>query len=273
MLVAGADIDIEDQTRRSHRIRVIAMARTPRLLGIVAENRPFLVAVKRLDRRIDVEDPRLGQQRLHTILQVSAQPDGPFRLVDRLEGAPDRVLADDLLHPEEVRQNRVAAQRRNVRVAPVAGEHGKHRRAENVPLARRVRTHIAQRTVGHEGVEQSGRLEEVDEERQLTKRRHRRLLVPFNPDRAEKAVQVNPLQPRCHNQRLLTRPVSPRRRRVALHALENARFSPSRQNQTAVSRFNDDLRALGVPGLRASVADQLVSHDVVRFLAGPTSDR
>jgi len=32
--------------------------------------------------------------------------------------------------------------------------------------------------------------------------------------------------------------VSPRRRRVALHALENARFSPSRQNQTAVSRFN-----------------------------------
>src|SRR5271166_1914991 len=108
-----------------------------------------------------------------------------------------------------------------------------------VPLypARRVRAQIAKRTVGHEGVEQSGRLEEVDEERQLPKRRHRRLLVPLDPDRPEKTVQVDPFQPLRHNHRLLTRPVSPRRRRVALHALENARFSPSRQNQTAVSRI------------------------------------
>ncbi len=206
------------------------MARTSRLLGIVADHRPFLVAVKRLDRRIDVENPGLRQQRLHTILQVPAQPVGPFRLVDRLKGAPDRVLADDLLHPEEVREHGVAAQRRDVRVAPVAGEHGKHRRAENVPLLRRVRAHIAQRTIGHEGVEQSGRFEEVDEERQLPKRRHRRLMIPFNPDRTKKAVEIDTCaQPRRNNHRLLTRPVSPRRRRVALHALENARFSPSRQ--------------------------------------------
>src|SRR5208283_581828 len=76
-------------------------------------------------------------------------------------------------------------------------------------------------------------------ERQLPKRRHRRLLVPLDPDRPEKTVQVDPFQPLRHNHRLLTRPVSPRRRRVALHALENARFSPSRQNQTAVSRVKD----------------------------------
>jgi len=37
--------------------------------------------------------------------------------------------------------------------------------------------------------------------------------------------------------------------------------------------FNDDLRALGVPALRAWVADQLVSDDVVRFLACSTGDR
>src|SRR5208337_2605124 len=109
------------------------------------------------------------------------------------------------------------------------------------------RAQIAKRTVGHEGVEQSGRLEEVDEERQLPKRRHRRLLVPLDPDRPEKTVQVDPFQPLRHNHRLLTRPVSPRRRRVALHALENARFSPSRQNQTAVSRVNPPLDTVSVP--------------------------
>ena len=133
------------------------MARTPRLLGIVPQDRPFLMTVKRLDRRIDVENSGLGDERLHAILKVLTQPDGPSRLVDRLEGATDRVLADNLLHPKELRQHGVAAQRRDMRVALVAGEHGKHRRAENVPLARRVRAQIAQRTVGHEGVEQSGR--------------------------------------------------------------------------------------------------------------------
>src|SRR5271165_4426003 len=143
MFVAGTDVDIENKTRRGHRIGVIAMARTPRLLGIVAQGRPFLMAVKRLDRRIDVENPGLGEQRLHAILKVLTQPGGAFRLVDRLEGAPDRVLADNLLHPQELRQHSVAAQRRDMRVALAAGEHGEHRRSQNVALVGRVRTPVA----------------------------------------------------------------------------------------------------------------------------------
>jgi hypothetical protein len=183
------------------------MARTSRLLGIVAKDRSFLMTVKRLDRRIDVEDPRFGKQRLHAKPQVTPQPDGPFRLVDCLEGPPDRVLADDLLHPQELRQHAVAAQRGDVRVTPVAGEHGQHRRAQNVPVARRIRAHVAQRTVRDERVEQPARLQEVDEERQLPQRRHRRLVVPLDPDRTEIAVEIDPFLPIRHNQRLLTRPV------------------------------------------------------------------
>jgi hypothetical protein len=208
MLVAGRDIDIEDQTRRSHRIGVIAMARTPRLLGIVAQDRPFLMTIERLDRRIDIEDPRLGQQRLDAKPKMTTQPSRAFGFVDRLEGAPDRILADDLLHPQKIRQHSVAAQRRNMRIAPVAGEHREHRRADNVALAGRIRAHIAQRTVGHEGVEQPGRLEEIDEERQLPQRRHRRLMVPFNPDRTEETVEIDaPRRPPLDNLRLSTRPV------------------------------------------------------------------
>jgi hypothetical protein len=78
----------------------------------------------------------------------------------------------------------------------------------NVPLARRVRAHIALRTVGDERVEQSARLEEIDEERQLAKRRHRRLVVPLHPDRTEIAVEIDPFQPLRRNHRLLTRTVS-----------------------------------------------------------------
>ena len=75
------------------------MARTPGFLGIVAQHRPFLMAVKRLDRRVDVEDPGLGQQRLQAKREMTPQPSRPLRLVDRLEGAPDRILADDTSMP------------------------------------------------------------------------------------------------------------------------------------------------------------------------------
>ncbi len=170
---------------------------------------PCLMAVKRLDRRIDAENPGLGKERLHAILKVLTQPGGAFRLIDRLEGAPDRVLADNLLHPQELRQHSLAAQRRDMRVAPVAGEHGEHRPSQNVAPVGRVRTPVAQRTVGDQGVKQSARLEEMDEERQLPKRRHRRFLVPFNPDRTKETVKIHAARSRrSHNQGLLARQVT-----------------------------------------------------------------
>src|SRR5271165_6250133 len=167
------------------------------------------MAVKRLDRRIDVENSGLGEERLHAILKVLTQPGGAFRLVDRLEGAPDRVLADNLLHPQELRQHSLAAQRRDMRVAPVAGEHGENRRSQNVASVGRVRTPVAQRTVGDQGVKKSARLEEMDEERQLPKRRQRRLVIPFHSDRTKETVKIHAARRLPgDNQGLFTRRVS-----------------------------------------------------------------
>ena len=167
------------------------MARTPGLLGVVAQDRPFLMAIERLDRRIDVQDPGLGEQWLDAKCKMLAQPCRAFLLVDRLESAPYRILADDLFHAEQLGQDGVAAQRRDMGVTLVASEHGEHRRAENVALLRGVGTAVAQRTVDDEGVEQPGRFEEMDEERELAERRHRRLMVPFDTDRPKEAVDVD----------------------------------------------------------------------------------
>ena len=138
---------------------------------------------------------------------MTAQPSRAFRLADRLEGPPDGVLADDLLHPQKLRQHGVAAQRRDMRIALVAGQHRQHRRSKNVARLGRIRAHITQRTVGHQRVEQSARLEEVDEERQLPQRRHRRLMVPFNPDRAKETVEIDASRRPRDNHRLFTRQV------------------------------------------------------------------
>jgi hypothetical protein len=53
------------------------------------------MAIERLDRRIDVQNPRLAEQRLYAVAEMTAQPSSAFFLVDRLEPAPDRILADD----------------------------------------------------------------------------------------------------------------------------------------------------------------------------------
>jgi len=192
MLVAGADVDVENQPRRGHRISVIAMARPSGLLRIVAENRPLLMAVERLDRRIDIEDPRLGEQRLHAKGQMTAQPGRAFPFVDHLERPPDRVLAHDLRHAEQLRQHPVPADRRDMRVPLRPGQHRQHRRAQDVPLLRRVGAAIPERTIRDERVEQPRRLQIVDEERKLTERRHRRVVVPLDPHRPAEAVDLDP---------------------------------------------------------------------------------
>src|SRR5271166_5237236 len=97
--------------RAPARSQPAAPARTSGLLGIVAQDRSFLRAIERLDRRINVEDPRLGQKRLRAKCKMPAQPRRAFLLLDRLEGPADRILADDLAHAEQLRKDSVAAQR------------------------------------------------------------------------------------------------------------------------------------------------------------------
>jgi hypothetical protein len=89
------------------------------------------------------------------------------------------------------------------------------------------------------------------------KRRHRRLMVPFNPHRTEETVEIDasPRLPR-NNHGLFTRQVSRTTGRIALHALDSAPVPPPRKTSTAVSRFKD---AVGEP-LGAQVPPDVVDR-------------
>ena len=192
-----------------------------------AQDRSFLMAIERLDRRIDV---RIHGWARSGSAAISARCRrghvAPSILLDRLEGPADRVLADDLAHAERFRKDSVAAQRSDMGVALVAGQHGEHRRPHNVALLWRIGIAVAQRTVGDQGVEQSARLEEINEERQLPKRRQRRLVIPFDTDRTKETVKIDAARPFVrHNQRLLTRPVSRKAKGIARHVHDNAQFA------------------------------------------------
>ena len=169
---------------------------------------------------------------------MTAQPRRAFLFVDRLERATDRVLAHDLLHVEQLGQHAVAAQRRDMGVALAPARHRQHRRAQNIPLLRRVRAHITQRTIRYQRIKQPARLQIMNEERQLSERRHRRLVVPLHPHRTDKAVHFHPWRRRRALQLQIVHPQGEAKSgRIMRHAPEFARFSCRRKVRNAGSRL------------------------------------
>ena len=75
--VAGFHRNVQDQAHPTHHEAVVGVRGPSGLQRIVADHGTLLAAVKRLDRRIDVENPRLGQQRPHRLVEVAGEPARP----------------------------------------------------------------------------------------------------------------------------------------------------------------------------------------------------
>src|SRR5262249_59320792 len=84
-------------------INTIPMRRPPRFARIVADHRALLMAVERLDCGIDIENPRLGEQRPDAIIQMRLQPMHARGLLDLRQRPPQRIFADHFAHPQQRR--------------------------------------------------------------------------------------------------------------------------------------------------------------------------
>src|SRR4051812_242743 len=58
------------------------MRRSPWLLRVVTEHRPFLMAVERFHRRVDIKNPGFAQQRPGAIVELFLKPGSPGFLLD-----------------------------------------------------------------------------------------------------------------------------------------------------------------------------------------------
>jgi hypothetical protein len=81
------------------------------------------MAVERLDRGVDIEHPRLVEQRPHAVIEMRLQPLHAGAFLDLRQRPPQRIFTDHLAHAEQRRIDRIAAQRRDVGIAPVPGQH------------------------------------------------------------------------------------------------------------------------------------------------------
>ena len=229
MTVARRNINVQHKARARHQERMVGVRGTARLLRVVAHNRPLLVAVERLDRRVAVENPRLAQQRPHRVVEMAVQPRCAVLRLDPLQAAPNRILARHLAHAQQRRIDPVAAQRRDVRIAPLPRESRQKHRSQDVPLRRRVRARVVQRAVRHQRVEAAADFQVFGEERQVTQRRRRRIRIPFDVDRAAEGVHLHGLSGDLpHSAGTITR-------RVTLSGLSRFAHPPSLQGFSAIS--------------------------------------
>src|SRR5207245_2692073 len=111
---------------------------------------------------------------------MALQPAQPRRFVDLAEVAAHRVLAQHLAHAKQRRVHRIAAQRRNVGIAPMTGQNRQQHGAKQIALARGIRAAERQWAVRYPAIEQPALLQVLDEERQLPEWRHRRRRVPLH---------------------------------------------------------------------------------------------
>lgn len=148
------------------------------LTRVVANLRPLLVAVQRLDTGVDVQHPGAIQPLAHRVHQCRAHPRLAGTVVDALQRPAQRVLADHLVHAQRLCGHRVPAQRGDMRIASVPRQQCQHQCAQHIALARRIATAVAQRALRYPTIEYPRGSQKLSEEHQLSVRRGRRRTVP-----------------------------------------------------------------------------------------------
>ena len=150
VLISRRNLDIEHQAQPGHRVSVVTWLGRPGF-WVVAKHGPFLMAVEQLDSRIRV--------RIHGSDNNGAVPSSRWCCSHSLPSISPmalkpahRVLADDLLHAQQLGEHAIAAKRRDVGIAFMPHQNRKHRCAKHVALLGALG--LVERAIGHERVEQ-----------------------------------------------------------------------------------------------------------------------
>ena len=214
------------------------MRRSAGFARIVTPRCVLLMSVKRLDGRVDVQRPRLFQQRLIAGLEMLFQPRPAALSVQRLHRPANRVLAHDLRHAQQPRVHSVAPDSADVRIAPMPRQDGQQNCAQHIPFLWRVAAGVLQRTIRNPAVETSAHLQKFDKVRQQSKAAYCSLRHPAHLHLSSKCVQATHYTRRVETTfSRLTLRVNRNQAPVVSHSQQYQLLQPMTPQTTAVSRM------------------------------------
>src|SRR5579871_2232529 len=106
------------------------------------------------------------------------------------ETAAHRVLAGHLRPPQQSRIHSIAAQRADVRIAPVARQHRQQNRSQHIPFLRCIGTTVSQWAIVHPVFKYSAGLQILNKEGHLPQTAHLRVRHPSELHLAREGIQA-----------------------------------------------------------------------------------
>src|SRR5690606_19729756 len=113
-------------------IAVVNMAGTTGLLWVVTYLRSLLVPVERLDRNVDVQDPRQPEGGGNAAQDLVADPVETGLFGHASDAQAHGILADSAFHPKQTGVDPVATHSIDMGIAPMPAQYAQERRAHDI---------------------------------------------------------------------------------------------------------------------------------------------
>src|SRR6516165_3655949 len=101
---------------------MVSVAGAARLMWVVSQLRPLLPPINRLDRHVDIQDPRLTQYRFDACPQLAAEPFHPGALLYPAHRPAHHIFTDRAAHVQQRRIEPISPHRVDMRIAPVSAQ-------------------------------------------------------------------------------------------------------------------------------------------------------
>src|SRR6516164_1429334 len=111
---------------------MVGVAGTARLMWVMSQLRSLLPPINRLDRHVDIQDPRLTQYRLDACPQLAAEPFHASALLYPTHRSAHHVFTDRAAHVQQRRIEPISPHRVDMRIAPVSAQDREGCRAQYI---------------------------------------------------------------------------------------------------------------------------------------------
>src|SRR4029077_12801421 len=156
---------------------MVGVAGPARLIRVMSQLGSLLPPIDRLDRHVDIQDPRLTQYRFDACPQLAAEPFYPGPLLYPAHRPAHHVFTDRAAHVQQRRIEPISPHRVDMRITPMSTQDRERRRAQDIHHRPPPIADIVQRRIAHKALPSSSSMQKLCEKQELPLTGHRRLII------------------------------------------------------------------------------------------------
>src|SRR4029077_8021930 len=142
-------------------------ARPGTRIRVMSQLGSLLPPIDRLDRHVDIQDPRLTQYRFEACPQLAAEPFYPGALLYPAHRPAHHVFTDRAVHVQQRRIEPISPHRVDMRIAPVSAQDRECCRAQYIHHRAPAVAYIVEWSIAHQAFPSSSSVQKLCEKQSL----------------------------------------------------------------------------------------------------------